>query len=174
MELGTGMGVFLSYIYNLLPNNNYYLCIDKDYNSLMVLKNKLEKITQANYIFICCDFLDIPLNNNIIDLVVDLGGSMNFNRSNKEYLFKLLYNKIKNKGKWLGVYYYFEPYASSLLLYGNYKSNYILDNILEGFKHNDYKELNLKKHGFIDKIGDYEKFLTKGDKVFYFSSYGEK
>ena len=176
LETGTGSGLFLSKIITLLPSDSLYICVDHDKDLLKSTKVNVERnYKEGNYIFICCDFLDIPIKNRNIDIIIDHFGSSNYNLIKEGYLIDIIQEKVKKGGEWIGNYFNFKPDAKSLKQYpANIRNYYYLKNIIESFEKSKFKTIEIKDMGYTQKGGIYEKFFIEGDKLFNFAYYGEK
>ncbi|TKH97703.1 MerR family transcriptional regulator, partial [Bacillus cereus] len=78
LDLGSGIGFFLRNIYEELPEDCLYIAVDRDLNKLLLLKDVIERRNvKRNIVFICADFLNIPIQSISIDIVIDQSGTSN-------------------------------------------------------------------------------------------------
>lgn len=176
LEAGTGLGVFLSYIYDKIADDCFYIAIDKDINKILYTKKYLEeKSGGSNIVYICTDFSELPIKNNSLDLVVDIGGSIGWNLKKTKFLFELFNNKIKLHGKWLGHFFYFDDNSHSLLKFDEELRPYFkLQNIKKQLKETNFYEIESKEQGYAKKGGKYEDFFVEGDKAYEWNYFGMK
>ncbi|PGZ06502.1 methyltransferase, partial [Bacillus cereus] len=79
LDLGSGFGFFLRNIYEELPEDCLYIAVDRDLNKLLFLKDVIERTNpKRNILFICADFLNIPIQNYSADIVIDQSGTSNY------------------------------------------------------------------------------------------------
>ena len=63
--------ILLRNIYEELPEECLYIAVDRDLNKLLLLKDVIERRNvKRNIVFICADFLNIPIQNYSIDIVM--------------------------------------------------------------------------------------------------------
>ena len=87
LDLGSGIGFFLRNIYEELPEECLYIAVDRDLNKLLLLKDVIERRNvKRNIVFICADFLNIPIQNYSIDIVIDQSGTSNYSFEHEEFL----------------------------------------------------------------------------------------
>ncbi|HDR7432437.1 TPA: class I SAM-dependent methyltransferase, partial [Bacillus toyonensis] len=87
LDLGSGIGFFLRNIYEELPGNCLYIAVDRDLNKLLFLKDVIERRNpKRNILFICADFLNIPIQNYSADIVIDQSGTSNYSFEHKNFL----------------------------------------------------------------------------------------
>lgn len=109
VELDNCVGFFLMQYIKYLPQNSTYILIDYDYERLANLKVDLENYyNHKNFIFLCCDYENIPLKNSSVDMVIDYLMTNNYELSNGVKLFDVILSKIKDGGIIGGVYLYNE------------------------------------------------------------------
>lgn len=176
LELGTGSGIFLSKILGLLPENYLYIAVDHNYEKLLETKGSIEKhYEKGDFIFICCDFLEMPVKDESVDILLDHFGTTNYNLYKEGFLIDKLQDKVKLHGKWFGGYNSFKPNARSLKMYPEKNRKYFyLENIINSLENSKFKTIEMKDMGFTEKGGIYEKFFIEGDRLYDFVYYGEK
>ena len=176
LELGTGSGIFLRHFHDFLPQDGFYVITDNDIARLQEVKAHLEENSAyPNFVFICADFLELPLKNEFADIVIDFWGSTNYNFTHPEFLIELLDCKVKTSGAWIGSYAYFNPSAKSLLLYPPECRPYFdLPVLQRAFAQSSFTLLESEELGYVDKSGVYEPFFVQGDRCFQWAYYGEK
>lgn len=96
LDLGSGIGFFLRNIYEELPEECLYIAVDRDLNKLLLLKDVIERRNvKRNIVFICADFLNIPIQSSSIDIVIDQSGTSNYSFEHEEFLLREL-NSLLN------------------------------------------------------------------------------
>ncbi|MCU6712128.1 MerR family transcriptional regulator [Paenibacillus sp. J5C_2022] len=76
LELGIGYGVFLRNVYECLSDSNIYIAVDHNISILRSLREMLRRIHPNKMIvLICADSLDLPLQPNVVDVLIDAGGN---------------------------------------------------------------------------------------------------
>lgn len=176
LEPGTGSGIFLNSILRELPEEALYICIDNNLELLTSTKKNIEKhYSKYNIIFICCDFLNIPIKEASIDILLDHFGTSNYNFFEEGFLINLIDGIVKPGGKWIGDYFSFKREAKSLLQFDEkYRKYYYIENIKKAIENSHFKTIEMKELGSTEKGGIYEKFFIEGDTLYDFVYYGEK
>ncbi|MCM1989541.1 MerR family transcriptional regulator [Oceanirhabdus seepicola] len=175
LDLGSGFGFFLRYIYSDLPDNSIYILVDDDVRKHRFLKNMLQKSDcQKKVIFICSDFLDIPIKDNSVDILIDYSGTSNYNFEHDNFLLKLVDNYVKDNAFLLGVYILFKKSSFNSFLNVKYKKNFILNNVKEEIEKLKYKGINERISNGLDKGGKYESYFKDGEKVYTYTIYGKR
>ncbi|WP_425449068.1 MerR family transcriptional regulator [Dethiothermospora halolimnae] len=175
LDLGSGSGFFLRYVYEDLPEDAVYIAVDHDINRHRFLKDILQKSSiEKNIIFICCDFLDMPIKDKSIDVVIDSTGTTNYSFTNKEFLLRLTDNYIKENSTLLGSYLLFENFGINTKIGVKYRKNFILDNIKKEIKDLNYKIIRQKVGDPLDQGGKYEDYFKEGERVFSYSVYSKR
>ena len=73
MKNNTGTGMFIRKYCELLPKDCYYIAVDNKLDFLRYTKEVLEKKSERpKIIFICTEFDDMPIKDNIIDIIIAL------------------------------------------------------------------------------------------------------
>lgn len=175
LELGSGMGFFLRNIYKQLPDSSVYIAVDHDINKHKFLKNVLELSgCKKNVIFICADFLNLPLKDNSIDILADISGTSNYSFSNEEFLLKLINSFIKEDAYLIGSYILFKNFAADTLIDQVYRKNFMLGTVKEQLSGLKYNVLEEKTTDYIEKGGKYENYFKTGEKVYTYLLLGKR
>lgn len=175
LDLGSGVGFLLRYIYNDLPDDSIYLAVDHDILGHKFLKKILEKADcKRKVIFICSDFLEMPLKDKSIDVLFDYSGSSNYAFEHDGFLLKLIDDYIKDDGLLLGSYILFKKFSINSFIDGKYRKNYILSNVKEEIKKLNYKCISEAISEAVDKGGKYESYFKKDEKVYSYIFYGKR
>jgi len=114
LELGVGNGIFLSHFYNHLPDNMPYVAVDYDYNKLKYLKKVFERSgIKKKIVFMCADYICMPLKHQSVDYIVDFFGMSNYSFRNHGVLHEQINQYYKESCKLLGTYMLFDKYKSN-------------------------------------------------------------
>ena len=136
IELENCVGFFLMQYIKYLPRDTTHILIDYDYERLANLKKDLENYyNHKNFIFLCCDYENIPLKNSSVDMVIDYMMTSNYEQSHGVKLFDVILPKIKNNGIICGAYLFIENIKSGNNI--DTKGLYNKDKIVKLL--NDYK-----------------------------------
>ncbi|MEW9122109.1 MAG: MerR family transcriptional regulator [Thermotaleaceae bacterium] len=175
LELGTGFGYFLRYIYHDLPDDCLYIAVDHSMNKLRLLKGLLEKTAcKKNILFICSDFLKIPIKNKAVDILLDLSGTSNYSFENKGFLLDFTDKYIKDKSFLFGAYILFKNFSHNSFIEEGYRRNFILKYIKDSIALLQYKGISENISDYIEKGGKYENYFVEGEKIFLYTFYGER
>ena len=175
LELGTGMGFFLRNIYNELPEDCLYIAVDHNLQRQRFLKNLFEGINhKRNIIFVCCDFLEIPIRKKSVDVVFDITGTSNYSFGHEGFLLDLVDPYVKEEGYLFGTYITFKNFSLNTLVENIYRKNFILDNIKCKIKELNYKTIDENTSDYINKGGKYEDYFVEGEKIATYCFYGKR
>jgi DNA-binding transcriptional MerR regulator/ubiquinone/menaquinone biosynthesis C-methylase UbiE len=175
LELGTGVGFFLRNIYNEIPDNCLYIAVDHDFERQKFLKSLFERIDcKKNIIFICSDFLEVPIKEKSVDIVLDICGTSNYSFEHEDFLLNLVDSYIKDDGYLFGLYILFKNFSADSLIENKYRKNFVLKNVKESIGTLKYKSSDEKTWGFVDKGGKYDDYFVEGEKIYNYSFYGKR
>lgn len=175
LELGSGMGFFLRAFYSDLPDNCVYIAIDNDIEAHKFLKKMIEySDIKKNIIFICTDFLEIPLADNSVDVLIDASGTSNYSFYNKEFLLDLIDDLIKKDAYLYGAYILFKNFSTESDIKEIYRNNFRLNYVKERIKKLGYKKIDDSSSKVLDKGGIYENFFVEGEKIFHYKFLGKR
>ena len=178
LEVGSGIGFFLSNIYDDLEEDTTYISVDLNLDSQIFLKKSLErKGIKKNIIFICSDFKEIPIKINSVDILVDYLTSSNFSFRNKDFLIENLDEYLKENPALLSGYIIFEKFKNNSLIKSEFRKHLILKNIKTKLLEMNYKVLSQKQLPsiFVDgELGKYEDFTVPGEIISTYLYFGKR
>ena len=81
-------------------------------NKLLLLKDVIERRNvKRNIVFICADFLNIPIQNYSIDIVIDQSGTSNYSFEHEEFLLCELNSLFKHNSYLLSSFILFNKFS---------------------------------------------------------------
>ncbi len=126
LELGVGYGVFLRNVYESLLDNMIYIAIDHNISILKSLKEMLTRINpNKRVIFICTDVMDIPIRQETIDTIIDVGGVVTHN----SFLLQDMDKYTKDKAAIFGSYIINENLPMGSVFQGLDATHFTLRNV---------------------------------------------
>lgn len=175
LELGTGIGFFLRNIYNELSEDCLYIAVDHNFERHKFLKSLIEKEnSNRNIIFVCSDFLEVPIKEKSVDFVLDISGTSNYSFEHEEFLLKFIDRYTKVDNYLLGAYIVFKNFSKNSLVERQYRNNFTIENIRKEISKLKYKTMDEKISDYIDKSGKYEGYFVKGEKVYSYYFFGKR
>ncbi len=175
LDLGSGVGFLLRHIYHEISDDSLYIAVDYDIRRQRFLKNMLEKAdVQKNILFICTDFLHIPIKNKSVDMLVDYTGTSNYSFNHEEFLLALIDHHVKEEAVLLGAYIIFKKFHSNGFIEEKYRENYRLPYIKEEISKLQYKLIDEISSSTLPYAGRYENYFTEDEKVYSYLYYGKK
>lgn len=176
LELGTGSGFFLIKALDSLHPDSFYIVTDVVLERVMEIKYYLESNSEhRRFVFVCSDFLDLPVKRGAVDLVIDYLGSTCCNFEREGYLIEKLDSFVRAGGIWAGCYYYMEPGAKSLSQCPpECRVHFYKPNIVEFLKRSNFQMLEMEELGSVNQAGEYEPFFIEGDELYQLVYLGRK
>lgn len=175
LELGSGMGIFLRNLYQDLPDNCLYIAVDHNRERLIFLKGLLEKTEMhRNVLFICADFLEIPIARHSIDILIDHTGTSNYSFENERFLLREADQLIKAEGHLLSSFFIFKNFSSKSKIAPKLRPNFSIQFIKEQLGDLMYKLIDDRNSEILQYGGKYEDFFVKGEEVYTYSFFGKK
>ena len=175
MDIGSGIGYFLRYIYNDLPDSSIYFSVDFDLNRHRMLKDILETSgCRKNIVFLCSDFKNIPVKNEAVDVFFDMSGTSNYSFEHCEFLLTLIDKYLKKNSSLFGLYILFKNFAANSKIEPKYRKNFLLNHISDEIKKLGFKMTDEKVSSYIENGGKYENYFTENEKVHTYAYTGKR
>ncbi len=167
VEAGTGWGVFIRYIYDLLSDSATYIAVEKSYEQLLLLKETLAQVPiKKNVIFICADFESLPLKHESVDFLIDATGSASYNFLTDKWLLDTFKPYLKPRYGLLAGYILFSKFNldSEIPVHlRKYYDNTHLDNHLQA---SNIKVLASTVFDQVHEGGPYDSYFADGELVY--------
>lgn len=175
LELGSGMGFSLRYMYEDIPNTSMYIAVDHDLNAHKFLKATIERTElKKNILFICTDFLDIPLKDSTIDVLLDFSGSSNYSFENTSFLLEAIDKYVKKEAELLGSYILFKNFSKDSSVNKEYRDGFNIQYIRNKLHELGYKKIYDRASELVDEGGKYESYFKNGEEVFFYIFFGKR
>lgn len=175
LELGSGSGFFLRSLYENLSDDCLYIAVDNNINRHHELKKMLKNHRiSKNIVFICCDFMQIPIKKTSADIVLDFSGSTNYAFSNEDFLINKIEDVFSPEAILFGSYFVFENFKANSLIEDGYKKHFMKKNILSNLKDAGFELVNSYESEQLTEGGIYENFFVEGERVRSFLYHGKR
>lgn len=108
LELNNCVGFFLLQYISYLPENTVYVLVDYDLERMERLKKNLEMYYRhKKFIFLCCDYDQLPLKDRAMDAMVDFGMTRHYKIETRRYLPDIILDRLRPQGKYVSSSIYF-------------------------------------------------------------------
>lgn len=175
LELGFGMGIFLRNIYDHLPEDCIYIAVDHDINRHNLVKNMLEMTNcKRNIVFVCSDFLQVPIKEKSIDILIDFSGTTNYSFHSTDFLLEFVDRYVKDHATLLGSYILFKNFSAKSLIEEKYRKNFIHKHIKDSILKLNYHIIDERVSDIIEKGGKYENFFKEGEKIYTYGIHAKR
>ncbi|WP_166239837.1 MerR family transcriptional regulator [Paenibacillus turpanensis] len=175
LDLGSGVGFFLRAVYSELPDDCMYIAVDHHMKWNRFLKQSLERTgIQKNVVFICADFLQLPLVDECADVVIDATGSSNYGFEHEQFLLGCIDPLVKRDAHLLGSYIAFHHFSTDSKIEPRLRHNFIKQRIQENLQGLRYISLDERTSPNMDQGGVYEDFFVQGEEVYTYSYFGKR
>ncbi|MBZ9622133.1 MerR family transcriptional regulator [Clostridium sp. FP2] len=175
LEIGSGAGFFLRSIYIDLPDDSLYIAVDNDLNRHKFLKSMLQKSEyNKRVIFLCCDFLKMPLKDNLVDVLIDFNGTSNYSFEHEEFLLNLIDKSLKRKLIMIAAYITFNNFSIDSSIIEKVRKNFILKSIKNNILNLQYNIIDEKTSKSISKGGKYENYFKCNEGISSYIVYAKR
>ena len=175
LELGSGVGFFLRNVFRELPENCLYIAVDRNLERHRFLKGVLERTgLNRNMLFICADFLHIPIQDYSVDVVIDHSGTSNYSFEHEEFLLHEVDYLFKPNCYILGSYIAFKNFSTKSKIGARFRDNFIARKIRRNITDLKYIPLEERTSEYIDRGGKYENFFVQGEEIYSYSFLGKR
>ncbi|PFQ44555.1 methyltransferase [Bacillus cereus] len=175
LDLGSGLGFFLRNIYEELPEDCLYIAVDRDLNKLLLLKDVIERRTvKRNIVFICADFLNIPIQNYSADIVIDQSGTSNYNFEHEEFLLRELNYLFKPNCYLLSSFILFNKFSINSQIAPRLRENFTSAKVKREIQNLQFQSIGERTSKYLERGGKYEDFFVKGEEIYTYSFLGKR
>lgn len=175
LDIGSGLGFFLRNIYEDLPEDCLYIAVDRDLNKLIFLKDVLARRNpKRNILFICADFLNIPIQNRSVDIVIDHSGTSNYSFEHENFLLQELNPLFKTDCYLLSLFILFKNFSSNSQIQDNFRANFILSKVTKELQYLQFQSIDESISNYLKRGGKYEDFFVQGEEIYTYSFFGKR
>lgn len=175
VELGSGLGFYLRNNLDSLPEDSVYIAIDNEYNRHLKLKTVLQEVAcKKKILFICCDFLDMPLSKHSIDVLIDYTGTTNYSFDHMEFLLDQIDDYTHENTILTGSYIVFDKFQFQSKIKPHVRDNFKQEHIKKRLTRLGYQVENDILFSSVSEGGIFEDFFVEGEKVSTYLFYGKK
>ncbi|MFV8517180.1 methyltransferase domain-containing protein [Bacillus albus] len=175
LDIGSGLGFFLRNIYEELPEDCLYIAVDRDFNKLLFLKDVLaSRNPKRNILFICADFLNIPIQNQSVDIVIDHSGTSNYSFEHENFLLHELNPLFKTDCYLLSLFILFKNFSSNSQITNSFRANFTLLKVTKEIQNLQFQSIDESTSNHLKRGGKYEDFFVQGEEIYTYSFFGKR
>ncbi|SCC32680.1 MerR family transcriptional regulator [Bacillus wiedmannii] len=175
LDIGSGLGFFLRNIYEDLPEDCLYIAVDRDLNKLIFLKDVLARRNpKRNILFICADFLNIPIQNRSVDIVIDHSGTSNYSFEHEDFLLRELNPLFKTDCYLVSLFILFKNFNSNSQITNNFRENFTLSKVTKEIQNLHFQSIDESTSNYLKRGGKYEDFFVQGEEIYTYSFFGKR
>ncbi|MGG5737726.1 MULTISPECIES: methyltransferase domain-containing protein [Bacillus cereus group] len=175
LDLGSGLGFFLRNVYEELPEDCLYIAVDRDLNKLLLLKDVIERINvKRNIVFICADFLNIPIQSYSVDIVIDQSGTSNYSFEHEEFLLHELNSLFKPDCYLLSSFILFNKFSINSQIAPRLRDNFTSTKVKGKIQNLQFQSIDERTSNYLDRGGKYEDFFVQGEEIYTYSFFGKR
>jgi len=175
LDLGSGIGFFLRNIYEELPEDCLYIAVDRDLNKLLLLKDVIERRNvKRNIVFICADFLNIPIQSNSVDIVIDQSGTSNYSFEHEEFLLRELNSLFKHNCYLLSSFILFNKFSINSQIAPKLRGNFTSAKVTKEIQNLQFQSIDESTSNYLKRGGKYEDFFVQGEEIYTYSFFGKR
>ncbi|MCB4335254.1 methyltransferase domain-containing protein [Bacillus cereus] len=175
LDLGSGIGFFLRNIYEELPEDCLYIVVDRDLNKLLLLKDVIERRNvKRNIVFICADFLNIPIQSNSVDIVIDQSGTSNYSFEHEEFLLRELNSLFKHNCYLLSSFILFNKFSINSQIAPKLRGNFTSAKVTKEIQNLQFQSIDESTSNYLKRGGKYEDFFVQGEEIYTYSFFGKR
>ncbi|RCW58722.1 MerR family transcriptional regulator [Halanaerobium sp. ST460_2HS_T2] len=178
LEPGSGYGLLLRNIYDQLPSNLTYICVEHDAELNRYLKTLLELSPSGpEVIFLTAELPDLPLKESSLDYLIDYSGISNFSFHNRGFLPELLLKYFKDHFTMTAVFIIYHKFGAKNIVEREYRDYFIHSNIRTKLKEIGFEFLTENKSEpkkINSSFGKYEEFAQIGDQIYSYQLQAKK
>ena len=167
LELGSGSGFSLRNLLQKLPEDCTYIAVDHDIKRHIFLKGLIERADiKRNVVFLCCDFLNMPVKQSCVDVLLDFKGTSNYSFSHVTFLLTHLKKLLKEDTRLMAAYMLFKNFAQNSKVDAMYQKNFKAEYIRLKIKSIGFDIGDERITEYVEQGGQYENFFVEGEKVY--------
>ncbi len=175
LDIGSGLGFFLRNIYEELPEDCLYIAVDRDFNKLIFLKDVIARRNpRRNILFICADFLNIPIQNRSVDIVIDHSGTSNYSFEHENFLLHELNPLFKTDCYLLSLFILFKNFSSNSQITNNFRANFTISKVTKEIQNLQFQSIDESTSNYLKRGGKYENFFVQGEEIYTYSFFGKR
>lgn len=175
LELGSGYGYFMRYMLDQFPKSSTYIAVDHSPFKIMWLKKIIERShPKCKVIFLCTDFLKMPLRAHSIDYLLDISGSSNYAFDYPDFLLEMMEPLLKQEVILHAYYIIFDNFAYKSKISTELRANFKIKQIQMHLKHLNYICEDEFTSDAVEKGGPLEDYFVDGEMVRTYLYHGKK